>query len=372
MGIILSSISRSRSDIPEETILKLLKTARIVEREREKLHQLYISWNENTEETITKLLAIRDDLKKYLFKSNCAFLFGSTVTVLGAIAGVTGSLLEISELSRRLIIGGTTTATTGSVICASSHIANNYLSKNLCIEAKSVFELNLKYIDDLEQSRITYFQFLKEFNDQLDNLILNHNEKILSILEEENPGYNLNDLHLSEYQVNQSSMSSTVSEMKKLSQNFEIEKKKNNLKEYVIELKSVINIDPNMKKMIQDRIPRKLHESIRPVVDRISDRIKSKISMEIASWMIDSDENLRFLFSEMSLVVKASLGILNAIFLAWGMINMVNTSINIYRGSETDQMREILQQAKKLHEIREKVIRINREIFKWDLNVKEN
>lgn len=194
----------------------------------------------------------------------------------------------------------------------------------------------------------------------------------MSILEEENPGYNLNDLHLSEYQVNQSSMSSTVSEMKKLSQNFEIEKKKNNLKEYVIELKSVINIDPNMKKMIQDRIPRKLHESIRPVVDRISDRIKSKFSMEIASWMIDSEKNLQFLFSEMSLVVKASLGILNAIFLAWGMINMVNTSINIYRGSETDQMREIRQQAKKLHEIREKVIRINREIFKWDLNVKEN
>lgn len=374
MGI-LSSICPSHSDIREEPILKLLETAQNVEHQRKILHQLYISWNKNTWKTIRTLLAIRDELKEHSFNSNCAIVFGSVVTVLGSIVDVAGSiagsLLKIPELSLASTIGGTAAATAGRVISSGSHITFNYLSKKLCIEAKKVFELNLKCTEDVERSRSTYFKFLEEFKDQLYNLELKYHQMMISVLEEENLVHSLKDLHLSRCQVNQSNMSPTVSKMKKLRQNFVIGKKKNDLKKYFIELISVINKDPIMKKMIQDHTPKDLHGLILPIVDATSAKIQRELLIEIVSWISKAGENLQFLFREMSTVVKVSLGILNTIFLAWGMTDLVNTSINIHNGSDTDQIREIGQVAEKLQKIRQEVIRINREIFEWDLKFED-
>lgn len=372
MDILKPRFHLSCLDIQEEQLLKLLETARNIDHQREKLHGLYVTWNKNIWKTIISLLTIRDELRKHSFNSNLAVLSGSLLTLLGSIINVVGSLLHIPVISVPLTIGGTTVSATGRAISAGSHIANNHLSKNSHTVDK-IFHLNLKRTENIERSRSTYFQFLEEFKDQLDNLELKYHPMILSLLEEENLLNSLEDLHLKNCKEIHNSLPPTVSAMKEIKPNTIVEEK-SVINKYLTEFISLVNKNPAMKKMIYDRIPKNIGGLVRPIIDAAaaSDVIRKQPLSKITDEIWQAGRNLQFLFKETSTVMKVSLGVVNAIFLAWGIVDVVNTSISIHRGSDTDQIRKIGQAARKLKKYRREVIRITREIFEWDLQVEED
>lgn len=370
--------------VQDETIHKLLEIARNVGNKREELYQEYILWDKSTSKTIETLQKIRDKLNNHSFNSKCAILSGTSATILGSIAGIAGVALAVptAGLSLALTVGGTGLATTGGILSAGSSITNHFLSKQLCKEAKEVLELNIKYVEKIEQIRHDYFHFLKEFENLL-NQLEEKDYQILSILTEENLEDTLKDVHLDN--AVHSSLPPTVSKMEEMKQNGNILAKNLILIKYFRELIELIRKDPNMKRLIElirkdpnmkrllyKFLPDTVRELINPlsVLTGAATSVTSKIESGIVAGkgIAETSKNFQFVVKEMGKTVRIGIGVLNAVFLVWGMVDLVTTSIQVHRRTESDQSKEIGEIAINLQNYRQEMRAIVREKFEWDLN----
>lgn len=182
-----------------------------------------------------------------------------------------------------------------------------------------------------------------------------------------------------------SSLPPTVSKMEEMKQNGNILAKNLILIKYFRELIELIRKDPNMKRLIElirkdpnmkrllyKFLPDTVRELINPlsVLTGAATSVTSKIESGIVAGkgIAETSKNFQFVVKEMGKTVRIGIGVLNAVFLVWGMVDLVTTSIQVHRRTESDQSKEIGEIAINLQNYRQEMRAIVREKFEWDLN----
>ncbi|XP_023239282.1 uncharacterized protein LOC111637910 isoform X2 [Centruroides sculpturatus] len=347
--------------IQEELIKNLREIAEANVNTKNTLFQKYALWHKKTWEIILSLLNIRDELKKHSFGSNCANLTGASATILGSIASIVGIALTpvTAGISLALTIGGIATATTGGVVSAGSTITNYVLSKNLCEKVNEIFNTHINFTEEVERAANEYSQLLTQFQKLLEELDEEYSQ-ILKLL--------LDDCI---QHVNMSTLKSlddwcpTLSKLEEMEPNKEIMLKV----PLIIQLVKYVMDDNNMVNIIKATPLKNVLQagSLASITETAisADRIVKSISETGRLFMLA--------LKEAGLAVRIGLGVLNAVFVIWGLYDLVTTSINIHRGSETEQIKEIGRVVRNLKKYRKESKSKAVELFGHELvNTMEN
>lgn len=345
----------------EKTDLSILKIVEDDVRYRRKnLYQEYTSWDKNTSENIKCLQKICDQMNNP-FNSKCV-VFSRFSTIGGSIIGMAGVVVTVptDRLHLALIFGGTSLAT---IVGISLFITNNYLSNQLCKNAKENFELNIEKTKKVEELKNDYFQLLRQSKNKLIQLKENDPEV------QENLKEIFNDLDLNE--MIQSTVFPSVSVMENMRPNEKILNQKMIMFEYTKKLITLIRNSSinNIKVLMHKHLPKNLHKLIDIFLLLMQAPGESKIDCIIMIikeiGRIGSKEIIKNLsFNEILIgkPIKISLFILNAAFFCWGMRDLIKTSI--IKNRETNQSREIIKTANNLQKYQQDVKDILKENFK--------
>ncbi|XP_023239284.1 uncharacterized protein LOC111637911 [Centruroides sculpturatus] len=315
--------------IQEELFKNLIEIAETIVNTKNTLFQKYALWHKKTWEISLSLLNIRKELKKHSFGSNCANLTGASATILGSIASIVGiALMPITAgTSLALTIGGIATATTGGIVSAGSTITNYILSKKLYEKVNEIFNTHINFTEEIERAANEYSQLLTQFQKLLKELDEEHYQ-ILKLL--------LNDCIENVDTSTQKSLDNwcpTLSKLEEMAPNKQIMLKV----QLIIQLVKYVKDDNNMVNIIK--------------TTPIKDVLQTGSLLNITKTAISADQIVKSIseagrlftlsLKEARLVVRIGLSVLNAVFVIWGLVDLVTTSINIHRGSETEQIKEI-------------------------------
>ncbi|XP_023239293.1 uncharacterized protein LOC111637918 [Centruroides sculpturatus] len=327
-------------DIQEGLIKNLREVAETNVNTKNTLFQKYALWHKKTWEIILSLLNIRDELRKHSFGSNCANLTGASATILGSIASIVGITLTpiTAGTSLALTAGGIATATTGGIVSAGSTITNYVLSKKLYEKVEEIFNTHYSFTEEVERAANEYGQLLTQFQKQLEELDEEHSQILKCLLDDCIQHVNMST------QKSLDDWCPTLSKLEEMAPNKEIMLKV----PLIIQLVKYVKDDNNMVNIIKATPLKNVLKvgSLASITETAisADRIVKPIS--------EAGRLFTFALKEAGKAVKVGLNVLNAVFVIWGLVDLVTTSINIHRGSETDQIKEIGEVVRNLKKYR--------------------
>ncbi|XP_067132810.1 apolipoprotein L4-like [Centruroides vittatus] len=349
------AVSLENVHVEEELFKNLIEIAERIVNTKNTLFQKYTLWHKKTGEIIFSLLSIRDELRKHSFRSNCANLTGASATILGSIASIAGIVLMpiTAGTSLALTIGGIATATTGGAVSAGSTVANYVLSKNLYEKVNEIFNTHISFTKEVESTASEYSQLFTRFQNLLEELDEEHYQILKFLLDD----YILN--------VNTSTQKSlddwcpTLSKLEEMAPNKEIMLKV----PLIIQLVKYVMNDNNMVNIIKATPSRNVLQA-----GPLANIAKTAVSADRIVKSISETGRLFMLgLKEAGLAVRIGLSVLNAVFVIWGLVDLVTTSIDIHRGSETEQIKEIGKVVKDLKKYRKETKSKAVEIFGHEL-----